>query len=65
MKCFAVMPLATESHLQFVVYVSVEFCHSLYDLGASLKGVLLHCHGNDAVSSAVSDFVPEYSSTLG
>jgi len=40
------MPLATESHLQFVVYVTIEFCHNLFDPAASLKGVLLHCYGN-------------------
>lgn len=37
------MPLAIESHSQFVVYVSTEFCQNLFDLDASLAGVLLHC----------------------
>jgi hypothetical protein len=59
------MPLAIESHLQFVVYVSIEFCHNLLDLGASLKGVLLHCLETYAVFIAVNDIVPKHSSTLG
>jgi hypothetical protein len=59
------MPLAIESHLQFVVYVSIEFCQNLFDLVASLNGVLLHCLEIYAVFSVVDDIVPEHSSTLG
>jgi len=37
------MPIPIESHLHFVIYVSIEFCQNLFDLDASLKGVLFNC----------------------
>jgi len=39
------MPLAIESHLH-LWYMLVLSSVNLLDFGASLKGVLLHCHGS-------------------